>query len=1123
MDEKQSWDIIQEYFKECGVIHYQTQSFDNFINFGMQNVIDQEASISLVPKLGQKYEVSFGQVSVASPQVIEEDRTLHGITPADARIRDLSYNAAIHCDIQETFVDEKGEPEVTVHRRVMIGRVPIMLRSNRCNLSGKSEEEQIKMGECPNDPGGYFIIKGKERVLVGQIRAVYNKVFVLKQKPTEKAYKYNAEVRSMSDETGHSVLLQAKLGRDDRTLVFSLPYIKEVIPVGIVFKAMGYLEDQEIIDLIGLDVVPARKYMRIIKRDSFAIKTQNEALEYIGQYAMHTISKESNRKYAWQVVETELLPHLGISSSIKEKACFIGNMVNKLLSTSIGIRSQDDRDSYVNRRIEVSGILLYDLFRTLFKRYVSELKTKLEKRKQRPDVLSTISRMKGIITKGLQLGFTSGNWGVYKNAYVKTGVSQILDRMTWAATLSHLHRLNLPIGKEGKNMAIRQIHSTQFGIICPAETPEGKSTGIALNTAITVKVSKKIHPIIIKEIIEECTDIVSVDELKLNQIKNSTRVFLNGGIVGMTQDADEVVDFVRRTRKYGRLDEEVSVAYDPIDEDIHIYCDEGRFLRPLLTMKDNNLLIKAGKRYSWKKLLKKNYIEYIDCSEAESSVIAMYPSDMKIQHSDYCEIHPVVMLGVIAAMIPFPDHSQSPRNCYQANMGKQALGIPVLSYQQRADTLLYVLHYPQRPLVSTKVANMMGYNEMPSGINAIVAIAAYSGFNQEDSVMFNKSAVDRGLFVITQYKNTEECEKKGDSYSTEVICMPPPASDPGIKEGQPGYFKRKHANYSMLDENGIIRKGMVVKKGDVLVGKIIIKCSKTGEETKTDVSKITQDEEEGKVDRVYVNITPDGYKLVKIVIRNVKIPTVGDKFASRSAQKGTVGMMYSQEDMPFTAEGIVPDIIINPHCIPSRMTVNQLLECVLGKVSALSGEYGDASPFTKDSVNVADKVCEKLNKLGFEREGAAYNRYGWETMYNGFTGEPMEAKIFIGPTYYQRLKHMVDNKMHARATGRITSLTRQPLEGRSRDGGLRFGEMERDCMIAHGTSAFIQERLCKVSDPFSVPVCMNPKCGMITASPDQCHACDNDHIETTTLPYAAKLLVQELNAMGIKMVIHPKE
>jgi DNA-directed RNA polymerase II subunit RPB2 len=326
---------------------------------------------------------------------------------------------------------------------------------------------------------------------------------------------------------------------------------------------------------------------------------------------------------------------------------------------------------------------------------------------------------------------------------------------------------------------------------------------------------------------------------------------------------------------------------------------------------------------------------------------------------------------------------------------------------------------------------------------------------------------------------------------------------------------------------------MVVKKGDVLVGKIVVKCSKhisSGElvpsvhtETKTDISRVAQDDEEGIVDRVYCRTTPNGYKLVKVVIRNERRPTVGDKFASRAAQKGTIGMIYRQEDMPFTAEGIVPDIVINPHCIPSRMTINQLIECVLGKVAALSGEYGDATPFTHDSVDVADKVCERLGELGFEREGPSYNRYGWETMYNGFTGEMLKAKIFIGPTYYQRLKHMVGNKMHSRAKGRITMLTRQPLEGRSRDGGLRFGEMERDCMIAHGAANFLRERLFKVSDPFSVPVCMNPKCGTITASTRQCHACDGDRIETTTMPYATKLLVQELYAMGLKMIIRPKE
>jgi DNA-directed RNA polymerase II subunit RPB2 len=1139
MDEQQIWKIIGSYFRQCGVVHYQMQSFDDFINFGMQDIVNQEASIVLNSKKNRRYEVSFGQISVASPQVIEENRKMHGVCPNDARRRNLTYDAAIHLDIVETFTEEDGSVETTTHRKVMIGRTPVMLRSSICNLSSMTANERLLVGECPNDPGGYFVIKGKERVLVGQVRAVYNKIAVIKQKPGEK-YTYIAEVRSMSDETGHSVLLKALLGNDDRTITLSLPYINEPIAVGIVFKAMNFLDNDDIMDLIGLNTVNTRKYMRVIRRDATSITTQKEALEYIGKYAMTTFpddkknkgrKKELQRKYAWQVIETELLPHMGVSGCVKEKAIFIGDMINKLLRTSVGMRSPDNRDSYVNRRIEVSGILLYDLFR----RYVNDLKTKLEKRKQRPDIISTITKARGSISKGLRTAFSTGNWGVHKNSYMRTGVSQVLDRMTYASTLSHLRRFVIPMAKEGKNMAIRQIDSTQYGMICPSETPEGQSAGVNLNATIMLKFSRKIQPVLVKEVMERCDVLVPVSEVKLEDLRSSTLVFLNGEIIGITQEPDDVVDYVRRLRRVGRLDKEVSVSYDPIDEDIRIYCDEGRPMRPMFTMDDNKLLIRSKSK--WSTLIRKNMVEYVDSSEMENSVVAMYPKDIDLQFNDYCEIHPVTMLGIIAAMIPFPDHSQSPRNCYQSNMGKQALGIPALSYQHRADTKMYILQNAQRPLVTTKIADMTGANEMPSGINAIVAIMAYTGFNQEDSIIFNQSAIDRGLFVVTMYETIEESEKKGDNYSSECIRIPPVDNSHEVKEGQPGYFKRKHANYSMLETEchesctpdqcdphcmkGAIKVGMYIKKGTVLVGKVKTKVSKdtTGQyariETKTDISRVAQGDEEGKVDRVYSTITPDGYRLIKIVVRNEKIPIVGDKFASRAAQKGTVGMVYSQADMPFTADGITPDIIINPHCIPSRMTVNQLIECVLGKVAALNGEFQDATPFTDQSTNAADKACAKLGALGFER-------HGWETMYNGFTGEQIKAKIFMGPTYYQRLKHMVSAKMHARARGRYTMMTRQPLEGRSRDGGLRFGEMERDCMIAQGTSAFVQERLCQVADPYSAPVCMNPKCGVISASETQCHACGHDQVETTAIPYAAKLLTQELNAMGLKMIIHPR-
>lgn len=1441
MNEKQSWNIIKKYYEECGPISFQIESFDNFINFGLQDIIDQEPPITLMLKNGEQYEVAFKKIHLDKPNVTEEDHKSYTLTPYDARIRDLTYSADLNCDIQETIIDNEGKKHIIKHNRIGMGKLPIMLNSCACIMNNMTKKEKIEIGECPNDPGGYFIIKGKERVLVGQIRGIYNKILVFKNKDAKK-FKYTADIRSMSDETKHSVSIKAHLSIDDRTISFILPCLKdEPIYVGIVFKAMGYTKDQDIIDLIGLDAVPAKRYIKYILRDSFFIRTQNEALEYIGQRAKKVIPVDQHKKYAWQVVDSELFPHLGIVSTIKEKAIFLGSIVNKLLSTVLDIRKPDSRDNYANKRVEVSGILMCDLFRTLFKRWCGDIKDKLEKKKQAPDIISTISRMKSTITKEILRGFTSGNWGVFKNSYVRAGVSQILDRMTYASSLSHLHRFMIPIGKQGKNIAIRQIHASQYGMLCPAEcfalntpillwngkiklakninigdllinevgepikvkslcrgskrmyrikhaknnfnnytvtdnhiltlkirdhkkikkntiqifdkklykfvykkfntrnealrykemilednivditihdylklpsyiqkklymfkcgginwdkqkvplapyilgswlsgvslpdfevdnndilnaynlikekhipldyivnsrrtrlellagfvdsqlsvvkerhiyifpptlklvkdllflaqtlgfsctcnkknlsviinghnlyqiptknyidrkrkykyqnytntkfklvekekepfigwqvegsgrflladctvthnTPEGKSTGIVLNSTIMTKVSRKIEPVIVKEVLMECKAIIPIKDIKLSEIKSSVKVILNGSIIGLCYDDEAVVKFVRQMRRYRRIDTEVSVSYDDVDQCIYIYCDEGRFLRPLLVLKKNKLMIK-DKDYTWNKLLSKNIIEYIDNSESESSTIAMYPSDCKMQINDYCEINPVTMFGVIAAMIPFPDHSQSPRNCYQSNMGKQALGIPTLSYKHRADTILYVLHYPQRPLVSTKISDILGYNEMPSGINAIVAIASYTGQNQEDSIIFNQSAIERGLFVMTQYKTIDDCEKKRDSYSLETICKPP-LENTSVKEDDPKYFKRKRANYSMLDENGVIKRGMVVKKGIVIIGKVLTKSSKDKAiETRIDISRVIQEGEEGIVDKVYYQTNPNGYILVKIVIRKEMSPIPGDKFASRAAQKGTIGAVLRQEDMPFTASGIVPDIIINPHCIPSRMTINQLIECVLGKIASIDGKYKDASPFTENSNNIAYKIAETLEEYGMKKytEGFAGTpvsdyKYGYETMRSGFTGETFEAKIFIGPTYYQRLKHNVLNKMHSRSRGARTMITRQPTEGRSQGGGLRFGEMERDCMIAHGSAQFLRERLFTVSDKFSVNICMNPKCGSITASSQQCNVCGHDHIEVTNMPYVTKLLIHELNSMGLKMRI----
>lgn len=1101
MDEKHIFSILQDHFRTNGLVHQQTSSFDEFVNHGIQSIIEGEPPVLIEQEKGKMQELHFGNVYVQPPKV----------SPDECRRRNMTYTSPVFVDIIEKIMDEEEKIiEQKVHSRIIIGKIPIMVKSSKCILYSKTPGEQISLGECSMDPGGYFIIKGNERVLVAQIRKAYNQVSVYKNKDIEK-YSYTASIRSMSEETGHSVLLGTYLSSNDRTITFSLPYIKEHIPVGILFKALGFTSESDIRSLIGVDGSMASKYVEFIIRDSYFVNTKEEALKYIGKRSMHVIPSDRQAAYAWQVVETELLPHMGITSTVKEKAVFIGYMVNKLISTRVGMRDEDDRDNQGIKRVESAGTLCGDLFRTLFKKLLIYVKQYIAKKKQHIDLRSVFDKNNSI-TNGLMYSFATGNWGVKKNSYIRAGVSQVLSRMTYGATLSHLRRILNPNGKNGKNAQIRQIHSSQFGYICPAETPEGKTSGIVLNYSLLTSTTTRIPTIQVRQSIENIDSLKYIDDIEdLENINDLCRVFLNGVLVGLTETPDYFVQTFKKLRTSKTIDRQVSIVYDNIDEEIRIFSDEGRLTRPLFTVEENELMIKKNDGTDWNTLVDKNLITYVDASEIESCVVSMFPSNLEEckYENDLCEIHPSMMLGVMASIIPFPDHNQSPRNCYQSSMGKQALGIYALSYKNRTDTISYVLEYPQRPLVSTKASDFMGFNQMPSGVNAIVAIATYSGFNQEDSIIINKSAIDRGLFMTTCYKTITCQETKSISSIKEVICLPP-KHNTYVKPGDLEYFKRKNANYSFLDKRGIVKKGTSVNKGDILVGKIKITSSKEGHDKKIDCSLIVKKGEEGIVDRVIYDRTKAGHIIVKVVIRSLRIPEVGDKFASRAAQKGTCGIVYRQEDMPFNAEGISPDIIVNPHAIPSRMTINQLMECVLGKACTLNGEYGDATPFTSNSTGVAEQICTKLEKSGYQRNG-------WETLYSGFTGKPLKAQVFMGPTYYQRLKHMVKDKMHSRSHGTVTSLTRQPMEGRSRDGGLRFGEMERDCIITHGTSRFLKERLFDMSDPFTIHTC--DVCGLVLKAKGECVRCNTDKTSEMNFPFASKLLVQELQSMGIKVKI----
>jgi DNA-directed RNA polymerase II subunit RPB2 len=632
------------------------------------------------------------------------------------------------------------------------------------------------------------------------------------------------------------------------------------------------------------------------------------------------------------------------------------------------------------------------------------------------------------------------------------------------------------------------------------------SAGIVKNMTMTTQLSTKLNSVFLRMVLEEIKEInMSFDFASFTtdfEGEEYYKVFMDGNWVGCSL-SDQVYHKIYDYKNNGRFSPFMSVSINKNEREILMFTDEGRMLRPLWNAKKFPTL-EEMKTKSIETMIQDRNIVIIDSYEIENNIIAMTPDELT-KHDFYtlCEIHPCLMVGLCVGLIPYSDHTQAPRITYHASMGKQAIGVYASTNNIRSDTIVHVLHYPERPLVQTHLGKVSGCDDMVFGMNLIVAVAMYTGFNQEDSVILNQSALDRGLFRSFAFRTIHVEERKKSTTHTEDIMLP-------LME-----IRAKSYNYSKLNSNGIIKAGIFVGPSDVIVGRVQTKNIKTVGEEKIDTSVCIKSGEEGYIDRVFISTSPEGYKMVKVKIRSLKIPEIGDKVASRAAQKGTVGMVYRQEDMPFCAEsGIVPDIIINPLCLPSRMTINQIIECIASKSSAQEGKYRFGTPFTSHSTDVVETLCGDLIKNGFSSDGK-------DIMCNGFTGEQFEARIFMGPTYYHRLKHLVSAKIHARNHGSLQALTRQPVEGRSRDGGLRFGEMERDCMISHGVSRFLTERLFDMSDVFSVPLCA--ECGAMPHSHDICNVCDCTNIRRVLIPYACKLLFQELMAMGIKINLFPDE
>ncbi len=1663
---EEPYHLIESYFQGQHLerlVRHQIESYNHFINYQIQRTINMFNPVVIrsendyVEERSQYFleaNVSFENFKLYPPQIHENNGATKMMLPQEAKLRNFTYASGMTVDVKIKYIVRNTEnmdtPKIIEKTlpKINIGKMPIMVKSSICVLTQNKHLQPSFTGECKMDCGGYFIIKGSEKTVLGQERAAENRVYCFDGKNTTK-WNWFAEIKSIPDYKCISpkqieMMIASKNNGFGNGIYVTVPRIKQPIELFVLFRALGIISDKEICQYILLDIEEEKngdllKCLQASIIDANKYLTQEDAIRHITSFVAYTpfnMDRESGllkkREFALEVLNNDLFPHC---QTMSQKIYMLGYMCKKLIQTSLGWIPCDDRDSYLNKRIELTGTLLNNLFRNYFNKLVKEMQKQVVREINNGSWRSTedyenIINMTNIykimksttIENGITRALSTGDFSIKQANSSKVGVAQVLNRLTYVASLSHLRRINTPLEKSGELIAPRKLHNTTFGFLCltgdtevllsdrltikkikdmkdgdrvttvnpetlldepsdihsffckmpdklfeittisgrkikatanhpflvnnngkyewknvedlqqndamfvrdfkennyktdllesvneiqpelvydfttrsdnhsfvassfvthncPAETPEGQSIGIVKNISYMGHITIPTNSSSLYEYVKPYVQ--PVDNTLPSDLYNKVKVFINGCWVGVSENPIELYNEMKNKKYKGIINIYTSIIFDYKLMEIRICNDGGRLTRPVLRVRDNKALLDhriidklKNKEITWNDLLtsckiEESIVEYIDPEEQNFALIAMKAKEGYIQDSNqkisysHCEIHPSTIFGVLASCIPFPEHNQAPRNTYQSAMAKQAIGVYATNYDHRMDKTAYVLSYPSRPLVETRLMNFIHLNQIPSGCQIHVAIMTHTGYNQEDSVLVNKGSIDRGLFMATIY-HTEKDEDKNIIRDEIIRCKPDKTKTKGIKFG----------NYDKLNNQGFIPENSLVENRDVIIAKIIPIKENRNDPTKVikyeDQSKTFRTTEETYIDKNYTGRNGDGYNFAKVRVRILRKPTYGDKFcalptqqvltdhgwmqicdiditkhkvcsigtdgnmiyeyptakfeydhndkmysiknkqieivctlnhrlyvqkrngknyelieakdvmgkmvrfqkslentypdvptirigdvdydmdawlqfvgmfisdgstdhanihvtalkerkiefntsifeklgiqysyhnsgnfyisgskyphvyeefkklspgalnkylpeyvwtlskrqcillleallegdgstmkykeedgfsrygtisirlandisrlavhcgwsgiikiaeeptgiartgkrnlgsragtevsitqkhtyykvsiirkqnqpwinkkknesnkeelvdyngkvyciempsshtyymreslhspsviignSSRHGQKGTCGNIIPECDMPFTKDGLRPDIIINPHAIPSRMTIAQLKETLLGKVLLELGMFGDGTSFGDLDVKT---IIKELQKLGYES-------YGNEVMYNGLTGEQLETSIFIGPVFYQRLKHMVSDKQHSRAIGPMVNLTRQPAEGRSRDGGFRIGEMERDVMIAHGMSKFCKERLYDVSDKYSVHVCK--KCGMIASYNDGnknskyanadfsihlCNTCNNmTDFAKVNIPYAYKLLSQELQTINI--------
>ena len=1212
------WKTINTMFNDNKnfLVKHHLESYNDFFKNGLKNVLKDKNPLKFFKekmeneKFKYQFDMYFGGKNVdkiyyGKPVIYDRNNSEereHYMYPNEARLRNMTYGFTIHYDVvidYTIYLENESEPhkETYTIEKVYLGKFPIMINSDYCLLKGLDNEVKFNLGECRNENGGYFIIDGKEKSIMCQEGRADNMLYIKEHKPDD-LYSHSAEIKSVSEDASKpnrtlSVrIVNETPSKKNGHIVVNIPQVRAPIPLFILMRALGIISDKEIIQTCLLEEIGTEK---IVKKESYIelfrpsihdagyVFNQFSALKYIKELLKY--KSDSN---VLQILMLYFLPHIG-ELNLKHKAYYLGYMVKRLLDVYTGNQKPTDRDSYSYKRIETPGVLLYKLFQEYYNKQYSHIYRIMDKEffykgsrsganiyneKNFKNLIQSNEKMifvgdgkhtSRIVEQGFRRAF-KGDWG--SDIHTKrAGIVQDLDRLSFFASLCQLRKTNLHISADGaKIRGPRFINSTQYGLICPINSPSGGNTGLHKHLSTSTYITRGVSstPFFnyirnISKIDEDSKNYINIkliEECSLSQFTYFTKIFINGCWFALTDMPNLLCELMRSHKRNNIIDPFVSIHFNIKLNEILISTDAGRPCRPLFykmldgkwsqkrEFKDNinwfnytkgfknkeNELFKTQRK---RKDLVNNgsIVEFIDTMEGEGMLLGHSGKNIESFDSNvtHMEIHPSLILGIMANQIIFPEHNPYPRNAFACSQAKQGVSVFHSNYRNRVDKTALFLNYGQNPLTKSRYLKHACNDNVPYGENAIVAIMCYTGFNVEDAIILNQGAIDRGLFNTTKFAVYETFEESimvgGGEKNSKIMNVYDPANN--VTNFKSGY------DYSKLDSNGLIREGEIINEKTILIGKATLPMN--AEDEKKDDSVKPKKGETGIIDKAFITESKSGTRIAKIRIRSIRQPAIGDKFCSRAGQKGTVGIILPEIDMPTSSTGLKPDIIVNPHAMPSRMTIGHIVEAITSKLGATYGGYGDCTAFTNKGPQ-QEIYGKYLLDAGMEK-------YGQEILYNGMTGEQLETEIYIGPTYYLRLKHMPKDKINYRARGPRDQLTRQTVAGRANDGGLRLGEMDRDCVVAHGLSHFVFETLMKRGDEFQVAICNQTGC-IAAYNPDKNiflspFADGPIKFETNLqktlnvvninklgrefsivkIPYAFKLLMQELQGMNVQMRI----